>query len=212
MDVVTYVDGFNLYYGLRARYKHAYLWLDLYALSQRMRVTDDILAVRYFTAIVKGDPDGARRQETYLSALTSQSPQVTVARGRHKPRKPGPCTKCGTAWHCDCPREYRTYEEKLTDVALASTMIEDAANGYGDATVLVSTDSDFNPAIEAVLRVAPTRPVFIACPPGRLKQAAHFGSAVTPFHIDEAYLKSSLLPDMVTGKNGRLYARPPKWH
>lgn len=210
MDVVTYVDGFNLYYGLRNRYKHRYLWLDLVALSGCMRKTDNVLAVRYFTAIVKGNPDAARRQENYLAALTAHNPKLTVQRGRHKPRTPGPCRRCNTAWHCDCPREYRTFEEKLTDVALASAMIEDAANGFGDASVLVSTDSDFQPAIAASLRIAPNRPIFVACPPGRLGQGSAFGSSVTPFLIEEDYLKASLLPDMVTVK-GRVYGRPGKW-
>jgi hypothetical protein len=39
-------------------------------------------------------------------------------------------------------REYRTYEEKLTDVALGVTMGKDAAQRYGDRSVLITTDTD----------------------------------------------------------------------
>jgi len=35
--VIAYVDGFNLYHGLRAKYQHRYLWLDLERLVQRIR-------------------------------------------------------------------------------------------------------------------------------------------------------------------------------
>ena len=56
--VIAYVDGFNLYHGLHQAYGRRYLWLDLQHLVQRVRPHDQILAVRYFTAEVKDDPDG----------------------------------------------------------------------------------------------------------------------------------------------------------
>jgi hypothetical protein len=46
--VIAYVDGFNLYHGLRAKYQHRYLCLDPGRLVQRIRPADHILAVRYF--------------------------------------------------------------------------------------------------------------------------------------------------------------------
>jgi hypothetical protein len=27
-DVIAYIDGFNLYNGLKSKYRHRYLWLD----------------------------------------------------------------------------------------------------------------------------------------------------------------------------------------
>jgi len=62
--VIAYVDGFNLYHGLRAKYQHRYLWLDLQRLVQRIRPADDILAVRYFTALVRDDRPALARQLT----------------------------------------------------------------------------------------------------------------------------------------------------
>jgi hypothetical protein len=91
-----------------------------------MRRHDEILAVRYFTAIVKGEPDAARRQEIYLGALEQHCPAVTIHRGHFKPKTPRGCRHCGEPWQCRCnpPTRYRTYEEKLTDVALASALLE----------------------------------------------------------------------------------------
>jgi hypothetical protein len=54
--VIAYIDGFNLYHGLRDKYRRRYLWLDLGHLLQRLRPNDDVLAVRYFTALVRDDP------------------------------------------------------------------------------------------------------------------------------------------------------------
>jgi hypothetical protein len=68
--VIACVDGFNLYHGLRAKYQHRYLWLDLERLVRRIRPADDILAVRYFTALARDDRPALARQEDYLSALT----------------------------------------------------------------------------------------------------------------------------------------------
>jgi hypothetical protein len=46
-DVVVYVDGHNLYHGLRSKFGRRYLWLDLVCLAERMRQDDHILKVRY---------------------------------------------------------------------------------------------------------------------------------------------------------------------
>lgn len=68
-DVIAYIDGFNLYHGLRDRYQHRYLWLDLTKLVRHLRPRDSIVAVRYFTAVVRNDPSAQARQQAYLSAL-----------------------------------------------------------------------------------------------------------------------------------------------
>lgn len=210
-DVVAYVDGFNLYHGLKAKYGHAYLWLDLYQLVSLTRSDDTVVAVKYFTAIVKGEPDAALRQETYLSALTAYRPQVRVIRGRFK-KKTMRCRDCTARWRCagDPPKEYRTYEEKLTDVALAAEMVADAALGVGSMSLLISADSDFRPAIEASLRLRPDRPVLIGCPPGRVGPRHDFASRVPLFPLREEHLRASLLPDLVAGP-ARAYLRPAKW-
>ncbi len=136
---IVYVDGFNLYYGMKAKHDRKYLWLDLFTLAQRMRQPDMIQKVRYFTAIVRGEPEAARNQETYLAALCAYRPQVEVTRGRFQKKEPR-CRACGQRWlcHCNPRREYRTFEEKLTDVALGVAMVEDAALGVGDVTILVT--------------------------------------------------------------------------
>jgi len=55
MRANVYVDGFNLYYGIR-RWQGS-RWLDLGALCSRLFPNDDIHRIRYFTARVKGKAD-----------------------------------------------------------------------------------------------------------------------------------------------------------
>ncbi len=56
-------NGMNLYHGIKAKYGRKYLWLDLFALVAQMRQPDTIIRIRYFTTIVAGEPEAARRQE-----------------------------------------------------------------------------------------------------------------------------------------------------
>lgn len=211
-EAVIYVDGMNLYHGLKAKYGRKYLWLDLYALASQLRQPDTIMKVRYFTTIVAGEPDAARRQETYLAALTTLRPQVDVVRGKFKVKK-FRCAKCNARYQCDCnpAREYRTYEEKLTDVALGVAMVKDAAQAYGDLSVLITTDTDLMPAITAAAELAPNRRIYLACPPGRQPPQMRLPPSVTSFLISRDHLSVSLLPSEVTGREGRVYQRPDKW-
>jgi hypothetical protein len=70
MATGVYVDGFNLYYGALKGTQHK--WLDLEALSRRLLPKDQIVVVRYFTALVSArpsDPNQPVRQQAYLRAL-----------------------------------------------------------------------------------------------------------------------------------------------
>jgi len=71
--LIAYVDGFNLYFGMReANWRRTY-WLDVDLLVRNLLRPDQALArVNYFTARVSGtlsDPDKPRRQNAYLEAL-----------------------------------------------------------------------------------------------------------------------------------------------
>ena len=68
----VYVDGFNFYHGAAKRTGHK--WIDLLALSRRLRAQDTIERVKYFTAPVQrrpDDPDQVTRQRTYWRALAT---------------------------------------------------------------------------------------------------------------------------------------------
>jgi hypothetical protein len=91
--VIAYVDGFNLYHGLHQAYGRRYLWLNLEHLVQRVRPSDQILGVRYFTAEVRDDPYGLARHRAYLAALKAHCPTVDVVLGRYQ-TKTMTCRQC----------------------------------------------------------------------------------------------------------------------
>jgi hypothetical protein len=94
--VVAYIDGFNLYFGLKCKYGRRYLWLDLVELVRQLRPGDQMLVVRYFTAVAKGEPAAAANQIDYIDALQAHcGPTLDVQRGWFKPRKIAPCRMCG---------------------------------------------------------------------------------------------------------------------
>ena len=202
-SVIAYVDGFNLYHGLHAKYGRRYLWLDLEHLTRRIRPRDRIIAVRYFTALVRDDPAALARQQTYLEALRVRSGGiVAVHLGRYQ-SKTQQCWRCGNVW--------TSYEEKETDVHVAVSVVADSAIAASDIALIVSADSDLCPAIRTARALNPRRGMIAAFPPRR--SSFEIRSLIPgAFTIAAADLRNSLLPEAVSDPaTGRVYKRPGKW-
>jgi hypothetical protein len=93
VKAAVYIAGFNLYYG--ALKGTPYKWLDVEALARRLAPTDQLVAVRYFTARVRpqpNDPQQPQRQQAYLRALDTL-PLVTVHFGHYLSGR----------WRCEHP-------------------------------------------------------------------------------------------------------------
>jgi len=201
--VIAYVDGFNLYHGLHARYRRRYLWLDLEHLIHRIRPRDRIIAVRYFTALVRDDPAALAQQQTYLEALRVRSGGIVgVHLGRYQ-SKTQQCRQCGNVW--------TSYEEKETDVNVAVSVVADSATTASDIALIVSADSDLCPAIRTARSLGPRRGMIAAFPPRR--SSFEIRSLIPgAFTIAAADLRNSLLPEAVSDPaTGRIYKRPGKW-
>lgn len=200
--VAAYIDGFNLYHGLRSKHGHKYLWLDLELLvTKLLKPHQELAVVRYFTASVRNDAPALARQSSYLGALDAHAPRLDIRLGRFQ-EKSLRCHQCGAAW--------RTYEEKETDVSIAVAVVEDAATDLFDVALLVSADSDLCPAIRAVRRIDPEKKVIAAFPPRRRSDELRRVADVA-FTIGDANIRSSLLPDSVRGPAGRVFTRPRSW-
>ncbi|GAB3889423.1 hypothetical protein GCM10027612_31750 [Microbispora bryophytorum subsp. camponoti] len=202
--VGVYVDGFNLYYGLRSLRGRRHLWLDLRALSLRLlRTGQTLAAVRYFTAPVRGDARALARQQTYQAALEALG--VDVVLGRFQEQRAS-CRACGVSW--------RTYEEKQSDVALAAAMVRDVALDLVDMVLLLSADSDLCAAVEAVRQMDARRGgktrVVTVFPPGRRSDGLRLASDAW-FPLGDALIRQSQLPDLVPGRDDALYHRPAHW-
>lgn len=85
--VVAYIDGFNLYFGLKqARFKR-YYWLDVAALSRTLlRPGQQLATTHYFSARIRDNGRNAadqKRQNDYLEALALQPGLEVVLRANH---------------------------------------------------------------------------------------------------------------------------------
>jgi uncharacterized LabA/DUF88 family protein len=120
-------------------------------MSRRLLPNDQIVAIRYFTALVAArpdDPQQPQRQQAYLRALRT-IPGVVVHLGHylsHPVRMPlanppliGPRTV-----------EVIRTEEKGSDVKLATYLLLDAFKGRCDTAVVISNDSDLLEPIRVV--------------------------------------------------------------
>ena len=84
MKTNVYIDGFNLYYAIKAYKPACYKWLNIATLCELMLKDHQINRIRYFTARIKArpdDPEPVRRQQVYLRALKT-IPNLEIHEGR----------------------------------------------------------------------------------------------------------------------------------
>ena len=202
--VAVYVDGFNMYYGLRAAGWQRYYWLDFRRLSENLlRPGQSLALVRYFTARVSSesrDPDKPKRQATYLEALATL-PDFHIHEGYHAVKEIR-CPNCGSL--------FRSREEKMTDVNIAVELLGDAQDDVFDTAIIISADSDLTHPVEVVLQRYSGKRVVVALPPKR--SSVRLRSAATAsFTIGRGMLSNSQLPESVTKADGHVLTRPSQW-
>ncbi len=200
--VAVYVDGFNLYFGLKDKFGRKYLWLDLQALSTSLLLPGQVLEkVTYFTARVRGDSPSEQRQFHYLEALVQHCPLVTLVDGRFQEKNCW-CRKCKATW--------TTYEEKETDVNIAVALVEDSVRNRYDTALIISADSDLYPGVRSVKRLDPEKRIIAAFPPKR--RSGDLQRAVDGcFTISDAKIRQAQLPPTVTTASGTVLHRPQYW-
>jgi uncharacterized LabA/DUF88 family protein len=201
--VIAYIDGFNLYHGLRGKYGRRYLWLDLERLVQRLRRNDEVVAIRYFTALVIDNPVALDLQQSHLDALKARSGEkIDIVLGRYQ-RSALVCPQCG--------HQRVRYEEKETDVNIAVSLVFDTGAQASDIALIVSADSDLCPAIRTAHGIDRRRGVIAAFPPAR--SSFEIRSLVpASFVISQTMIRNSLLPDTVIDQaSGRTFKRPAHW-
>ena len=211
--VIAYIDGFNLYFGLRESGLRRYYWLNLQVLAESLlRPEQKLVATKYFTARIAGgragDSEGRgrtldqkrKRQSDFLEALNTL-PGFEMFEG-HFLGKDIRCRSCKASW--------RTHEEKMTDVQIATEMLDDAYDDRFDTALILSADSDLVPPMRSIRRRFPRKRLVVCFPPGRssvqLKRAAHASLTVPVDKLDAAQF-----PDEVTKPDGFVLRRPQHW-
>src|SRR3989344_195217 len=202
--VIVYIDGFNLYFGLKSKGWRRYFWLNPQKLVQNLlKPGQKLVFTKYFTARVSNnprDPDKHKRQATFLEAIETL-PDTRIYYGHYLP-KPQTCFKCGATW--------TAHEEKMTDVKIAVEMLNDAYDDAFDTAMLVSADSDLSAPVEAIRARFPKKRVVVACPPDRQsKRLESVASAC--FRIGRKKFHDSQFPDELRKPDGFVLKRPASW-
>jgi uncharacterized LabA/DUF88 family protein len=218
MRTVVYVDGFNLYYSILRRTNLK--WLDLVALF-RDHVLDanaQLVEVRYYTAPIlarmSDDPKSVQRQRIYLQALRRMYPdQLKIVEGRIAVTTPFQRLVKPIPNAPDVLRvQVYDFNEKKTDVSLASDLLAGAWTGAFDQAVICSNDTDLDPALATLRKHHPQLRLGIVAPvkgsdsryiAADLKKHADWSKTLSLVHIANAQL-----PERIPASS---LCRPETW-
>lgn len=171
------------------------------ALVTRLLLNDQKLEdTKYFTARIRGDPAKVQRQSTYLQALNEVC-KIDIFYGRYQ-EKTKRCHSCNSSW--------KEYEEKMTDVRMASELLRDGFKNKFDTALIVSADADLQPPINILKAEFPSKKVVIAFPPGRVSYHLQ-NIADASFRIGRGRLSKSQLPQKITKSDGYVLLKPVEW-
>ena len=199
--VVAYVDGFNLYFGLKDKGWQRFYWLNIQRLvTKLLLVGQELVVTKYFTSRVLGDSDKQKRQMTFIEALqTLDNLDILFGKYQLNPRR---CSHCGF--------EDTVPNEKMTDVQIATELLSDAFADRFDIALLISADSDLVPPVRAIRKLFPEKHIVVGFPPARFSTESTT-VATAFFTIDRDNLKHSLFPDKVKKKDGFVLESPAHW-
>ena len=196
--VAVYIDGFNLYYGLKDKGWKRYYWLNVSELATRLvRPGEQVVQVHYFTARVRPT---SSKQSSYLEALGTV-PDIKIHYGKFLKKT----RKCPA-----CAHVHPIHEEKMTDVNIALALVLDAEDDIYDRAILISADSDLTRPISTVHQRCPSKEVFVAFPPKRSSNGLK-GVAKNSFHINRQHVSQSQLPQTLVTNSGHTVTQPPDW-
>jgi uncharacterized LabA/DUF88 family protein len=200
--VITYVDGFNLYFGLKEKGWKRYYWLNLVALAKGfLKPGQTLQKVKYFSSRITMPADKAKRQNEFIEALET-IPEISIYYGKYQ-NNDVTCNKCGHIM--------LKPNEKMTDVNIAVEMLADAFMDSFDVAILISADSDLTGPIKHIRKLFPAKQVIIAFPPSRFSYELQKVANAT-FTIGRKKLADSVFPDEVTKKDGHILKRPARWN
>jgi uncharacterized LabA/DUF88 family protein len=199
--VIAYIDGYNLYHGIKERGWNRFLWLDVRMLvCQLLKPYQALVHTKYFTARSTGRQDSRKRQALYLDAIQTL-PDTSLHFGKFK-NLDRECPHCGF--------KDTVPVEKMTDVNISIQLLGDAFENRFDSALLISGDSDLVPVVKAVRELDSAKRIIVAFPPGRHSKELQ-KCATGAFMIGRDRFLKSQLPNPATAGSGAVIVRPSEW-
>lgn len=200
--VTFYVDGFNFYFGLKNKKWRKYYWLDLVPFFESfLKPHQELVAVKYFSAIQK-NANKADRQDLFFSA-NKLNPKFELHLGKFL-KKDFTCRSCKSV----IPQ----YEEKETDVRIATQLLTDVMSKKCDISVIVSADSDLVPPIESINELNSKQKIWVIFPPKRFSNDLRsLSDLFIKLDRHQERFEKHMLPDEVLTKDDYPLRRPNHW-
>ena len=209
MQTNVYIDGFNLYYG--AVRGTTLKWLDLRRVIENVFPSDKINSIHYFTAPIHprpGNVGAPQRQQAYWRALET-IPGFQLHLGAFRTRE---ITRPLVKPIAGLPNYVTVsdYEEKRSDVNLASRLLLDGCQTKFEQAVVVTNDADFVTPLTYVrdelgLKICLLNPVVRGRTQKQLAQSVSFVKRLRPRH-----LRAAQLPAVVKDNRGAIL-KPADW-
>ena len=199
--VIVYIDGFNLYFGLKTKGWRRYYWLNLQKLALNLlKDNQKLISTKYFTSRVSGPPDKVKRQGVFIEALETLD-NFYIFYG-HYLTNAVECKKCGDVF----PKP----NEKMTDVNIAVEMLTDAFQNSFDTSILISADSDLTAPVKRIRSLFSEIRIVVAFPPERFSFALKEVANASLF-VGRKKLADSVFPDQVVKPDGFRLQKPERW-
>jgi uncharacterized LabA/DUF88 family protein len=201
--IIFYIDGFNFYFGLRQKKWKKYYWLDIVKFcSQFVRPHQDLIEVNYFSAVPTNSSGDADRQDLFFSGNKLNS-KFSLHLGKFLEKN---------KFCPHCQGVIKAFEEKETDVHIATNMIRDVVLDKCDISILISADSDLIPPINFIREYKSSHKIIVYFPPKRISfdlQKKADVSLKLDSHQDK--FEKSMLDEEITLSNGFVLKRPNHW-
>lgn len=207
--VNVYIDGFNLYFGALKPRPH-FKWLHLRKFAEQLYPGREIGKVYYFTSEIHREHEfdlAPKRQIAYLKVLADSGVEIVKGNFKHREKhlrlvgQTGSVTQLAHVWQ---------FEEKGSDVNLASYLLRDVyVSGLSHALV-VSGDSDLTNALnfarEAGTHIALAIPDRHENGNEELKNAADYVQFVKASQLEVSQFSKAVII-----ASGREIVRPKEW-
>lgn len=230
IKTAVYIDGYNLYYGrLRGS---SFKWLDVVKLFvtilEHRDQNEHLECVKFFTAhalanFASNGVASVNAQHAYHRGLSQlYNERIEFVYGKHTYDKSGsllPSFIEGEPYNRLKRSKVWKLEEKKTDVNLAISMYRDAVQKKFDRIILVSNDSDAEPALKAIRLDFPHIMIGVVIPmmppkPGQIppRQSGALTNAADWHisHITDEQLSTSQLP-LTIPTNKKPILKPSHW-
>ena len=204
---IFYIDGFNFYYGLKAKAEENsqwknYYWIDLIKFcSKFLPDKTELVAVKYFTSPPQ-NPEKRSRQGAFFKAnKIINGDRFEIINGQYL-LKDVNCSQC--------KRNFSVPEEKRTDVNIAIHVLTDCFEENVDHVYFITADSDQIPTMQLINKKFPDKVFKVLFPPKTNSHEIQRLTKVYYLNDHEQKFKESIMPTEVIADTKK-YTRPPEW-